>query len=239
MGRVFLSAIVLIITNLIIGSISLSLGLIAVVLLVGALVIAILLFAVLGVCITMEKAGWLSPGWTDRKMTSLKDWTKRKWHDLPGWYKRSKKRIIEMLVETLQSEEQATEGIKIWKSAVIGLIILLAIILVKQALQLSIGWSIVIVAIGSVFVTVPVMYVMSGKQKSETPAVQSRPQSASLASTSDLRATDEELTEALKVLVELQRTGRLQRLLESPMPEHSSSDAIPLGKRDADQEPHQ
>lgn len=221
MARVVLSAIAVIITNLIVGSISLSLGLIVAVILFAMILVALALFAALGLTTTMEKIGWLSPGWTDMKISSLKNWVKEKWRNLPSWYVKQKRRMIELLIETLQGKEESTNTVNIWKSAVIGLIILLAVVLVKQNFTLSVGWSIVVVALGSVFVAIPAMYIAGRGKPSEKTRAVAEPSVEKLPSLEEIDADPQELKEALRTLIRLQRSGRLKLLLESPQPHNT------------------
>jgi hypothetical protein len=216
MGRVVLSAIALIITNLIVGSISLSLGLIVAVILIAMLLVALALFAALGLTTTMEKMGWLSPGWTDMKISAVKTWVKVKWHNLPSWYVKQKKRMIELLIETLHGKEESTETINIWKSAVIGLIILLAVVLVKQNLRLTVAWSMVVVAVGSVLVAIPAMYMAGRGKPAKRANLVGEPSAEQLLSPTEHEADPHELQEAFRTLIQLQRSGRLRLLLESP-----------------------
>lgn len=220
MGRVFLSAIVLIITNLIVGSISLSLGLILAAVLIGVLGIAIVLLAVLGSCIVLEKIGWVSTGWTDTKIEGVKHWAREKWRNMPEWYRNEKKRIISMLIERLKGKgEQAEDSVKIWKSVVSGLIILLAIVVVKHYFQTSIGWALVIVAVASLLITFPVLYIMSRRQSTKAAADPAPQPEVSLPTPSNTTAENDEMTEALQILMELHRSGKLQRLLDTAVPE--------------------
>lgn len=221
MARVVLSAIALIITNLIVGSISLSLGLIVAVILIAMILVALALFAALGLTTTMEKIGWLSPGWTDMKIAGLKNWVKEKWRNLPSWYIKQKRRMIELLIETLQGKEESTNTVNIWKSAVVGLIILLAVVLVKQSFSLSIGWSMVVVALGSAVVAIPVMYIAGRGKPSEKTRAVAEPSVEKLPALVEIDADPQELKEALRTLVQLQRSGRLKLLLESPQTHNS------------------
>jgi len=220
-----LSAIVLIITNLIVGSISLSLGLVVALVLAGVGIVAVVLLALLGLCVILERVGWLSSGWTDKKIDNLKQWAARKWRDMPGWYGAEKQRIIEMVIQILRGKgKEAENPASTWKSVTIGLVLLLAIVLVKQTMHLTIGWSLVVVAVGSLAISVPVLYFRSpgdaGKNaKPETPGTVSTDLNAL-----QIEATPEEIERALKALVELGRAGRLEAVLES------KSDAV--GKPD-------
>jgi hypothetical protein len=231
MGRVFLAAIVYLITNLIVGSISVSLGLIVMVILVGVLAVAIVLLSVLGFCIVLEKMGWVSPGWTDAKIDRLKAWAKQKWRNMPEWYREEKKRIIRMLIETLKGKGEETEdSLKIWKSVVTGLIVILAIVIVKHYFQVSVGWALAIVAIGSLLITFPVLYIMSRRQEPSTsqeePSV-NLPAQPSPKKIAAATVTSDEMDEALQGLLELQRTGKLKQLLESPLPNPSETSPSP------------
>lgn len=240
MGRVFLSAIVLIITHLIVGSISLSLGLLVAIVLAGAFAVTIILFAVLGACHTFEKLGWVSPGWTDSKIVSLKNWAKLKWTNLPGWYKTEKKRIIEMLIETLKGRERAAEEVQIWKSAAVGLAVLFAVLLVKHSLRLSIGWSIGVVAVGSVLVAFPVLYVMARRSDRQALQIGDNVKVSPRTHPQYQEDSDKETKEALKYLVELHRSGKLKSLLEEPRSVASGAgneEANPAHPASAQEEP--
>lgn len=228
MARLFLSAIAIIVTNLIVGSISLSLGLILGVVLIFMVGAVLVLFAALGMSTTFEKVGWLRAGWTDDKILRLKRWAVEKWRNLPGWYIQQKRRIIELLIEALKGKEEDVDSIKIWKSVVIGLVILLAIVLVKQNFQLSIGWSIVVVAIGSVLVAVPALYI-TGKGIASVPS-SSPPKLADIVPSPESLGVDpDELREALRELVFLKRSGKLKIFGDALPPEPLSGETAPTG----------
>ena len=227
MARIFLSAIALVIANLIVGSISVSLGLILAVVLIVMVAVTLGLFAALGLSTTLEKVGWLTPGWTDTKILGLRRWAKEKWHNLPTWYLEQKRRMIELLIETLKGKEEAADGIRIWKSVVAGLIFLLAIVLVRQNLNLSVGWSIAVVAVGSVFVAIPVLYFKGTGRPADDLRGPSGAFPANLFLTDEVTADPEEVKVALAELIRLRRTGRLKHLLDSPV----------LGDRDGKIEP--
>ncbi len=228
MARLFLSAIAIIVTNLIVGSISLSLGLILGVVLIFMVGVVLVLFAALGMSTTFEKVGWLRAGWTDDKILRLKRWAGEKWRNLPGWYIEQKRRMIELLIESLKGKEEEADSIKIWKSVVIGLVILLAIVLVKQNFQLSIGWSIVVVAIASVLVAVPALYI-TGKGVASTPPSSPPKRADIVPSPESLDIDPDELREALRELIGLKRSGKLKLLGEASPLEPLRGDAAPTG----------
>lgn len=214
--RFVLSAVVLIITNLIVGSISLSLSVIALVMLAGVLVLALVVFSLLGLCVVMEKMNWLSPGWTDTKIERLKAWAGRTWRETPSWYRDQKRRIIQMLIETLKEKEVPGQHgvVKMLKSAVVGLLVLLAIVLLRYSFNLSIGWSIAVVAVGCVIVAIPVLYVKSRYPASGRTEDETAPFPEIVPSAVEVGAESDELIAALKELVALHRAGRLTELLD-------------------------
>ena len=215
MERIILSAVVLIITNLILGSISLSLGLVVAIILVGVALIAVVFFALLGFCLMLEKVGWLSSGWTDSRIDRLRNWATRKWHAMPAWYASEKKRIIEMLIERLRgSEKKVAAPVKMWKWAAVGLIVLLAIVLVKYRLNLTVGWSLTVVALGSLIISVPVMYFAGPRGESNNRSTDAAHVGDPLRAVTGMDATPEEIRAALATLVELHRSGTLTALLE-------------------------
>ncbi|MEW6140103.1 MAG: hypothetical protein AB1733_17910 [Thermodesulfobacteriota bacterium] len=228
MARLFLSAIAIIVTNLIVGSISLSLGLILGVVLIFMVGTVLVLFAALGMSTTLERVGWLKAGWTDDKILRLKSWAGEKWRNLPGWYVEQKRRMIELLIESLKGKEEAADSVKIWKSVVIGLVVLLAIVLVKQNFQLSIGWSIVVVAIGSVVVAVPALYI-TGKGIASTPSSSPPKRVDIVPSPESLDMDPDELREALRELIVLKKSGKLTLLGEASPLEPLSGEATPSG----------
>ncbi len=127
--RVIVSAIVLVITNLIVGSISLSLGLLVAVTVSAVAVIGLILLAVLGFSVLLEKLGLVGPGWTDSRLERLKSWAMAKWRELPGWYESEKHRIIEMMVQRLKGKEaEAQNPGAAWKSIAMGLGFLLGVL---------------------------------------------------------------------------------------------------------------
>ena len=231
MERVILSAIVLIITNLILGSISLSLGLVVGVILAGVALVAVVFFALLGFCLMLERVGWLSQGWTDVKIDRLRNWAREKWHGMPTWYRSEKKRIIEMLIEMLRGRERAIgEPVKMWKWAAVGLIVLLAIVLVKYRLQLTTGWSLAVVAIGSLIVSAPIMYFTGLKTKLPANTDDGNEALTDFPAFKAIEATPEEVSAALATLVELHRSGRLKALMaqspEAPAPSPVPSETL-------------
>ncbi|MBI5568426.1 MAG: hypothetical protein HY914_00620 [Desulfomonile tiedjei] len=215
MERIILSAVVLIITNLILGSISLSLGLVVAIILAGVALIALVFFALLGFCLMLEKLGWLSSGWTESKIDRLRNWASRKWHEMPAWYASEKKRIIEMLIDRLRRRKRDVDApVKMWKWAAVGLIVLLAVVLVKYRLNLTVGWSLAVVALGSLVISVPVMYFTGPKEESNGRAGGIAHQGDPLTAVTGMDATPEEIRAALATLVELHRSGRLSAMLE-------------------------
>jgi hypothetical protein len=225
MERIILSAVVLIITNLILGSISLSLGLVVAIILVGVALIALVFFALLGICLMLEKVGWLSSGWTDSRIDRLRTWATRKWHAMPAWYASEKKRIIEMLIERLRGREKSVAGpVKMWKWAAVGLIVLLAIVLVKYRLNLTVGWSLTVVALGSLVISVPVMYFAGPKGESNGGSTDVAHDGDPLRAVTGMDATPEEIRAALAALVELHRSGKLTALLERTSDTNSRSE---------------
>jgi len=213
--RFVLSAVVLIVTNLIVGSISLSLSLIAAVMLIGVLVVALVLLALLGMCVVMEKLNWLSVGWTDTKIERLKAWAGRTWREMPSWYRDQKRRTIDMLIKMLQDKEapEQRRPVKMLTSAVVALMILLAIVLAKYSLNLSVGWSIALVTVGCVIAAIPIVYVKGRYAESETTDTASELLTVAMPSAAGVGAESDELTAALQDLIALHRTGRLRELL--------------------------
>ncbi|MCA1960696.1 MAG: hypothetical protein LDL33_07860 [Desulfomonile sp.] len=212
--RFVLSAVVLIVTNLIVGSISLSLSVIAAVMLIGALVFALILLALLGMCVVMEKLNWLSAGWTDAKIERLKAWAGRTWRGMPLWYHEQKRRTIDMLIKMLK-EKEAPEphgAVRMLKSAVAALTILLAIVLVKYSLNISVGWSIALVTVGCVIAAIPVVYVKNRYAANEPEETTGKPLPIELLSVEALGVKSDELITALQELLELHRSGRLREL---------------------------
>lgn len=232
--RFVLSAVVLIVTNLIVGSISLSLSLIAAVMLVGVLVVALVLLTLLGLCVALEKMNWLSAGWTDTRIERLKGWARRTWRGMPSWYREQKRRTIEMLVATLKDKEAPREqgAVKVLKSSVVALVILLAIVLVKYSFHLSVGWSIAIVGVGCVIAAIPIVYVQS-RASSREPVETDRDSLPVGLPASAVDAGTDELTAALKELVALHRAGRLTELLQAP---RSGYEAPTLRQKDGTDE---
>ncbi|MEW6348878.1 MAG: hypothetical protein AB1646_07420 [Thermodesulfobacteriota bacterium] len=175
LNRVIISAIVLVITNLIVGSISLSLGLLVAVTISVIAVICLISLALLGFCVLLEKLGLVAPGWTDSRIERLKTWALARWRELPAWYKSEKHRIIDMMVQLLKGkEDEAQNPGAAWKSIALGLGFLFGVLVVRQTLHLSIGWSVGFVALASILISVSVLYVsarVSPKQKTnEEPA---------------------------------------------------------------------
>ena len=160
--RVIISTIVLVITNLIVGSISLSLGLLVAATVAAVAVISLILLALLGLCVLFEKLGLVAPGSTDSRLERLRNWVTTKWRGLPGWYKSEKQRIIEMMVQRLRGKEtEADKPEAAWKSIALGAGFLLGVLIVRQTLHLSLAWSIGILASGCLLVSVLVLYVRS------------------------------------------------------------------------------
>jgi len=216
MARILLSAVVLIISNLIVGSISLSLGLIVAVLAAAVGVLMIALLAVLGFCVVLERMGWLSAGWTDTRIDRLKGWGNKKWQNMPGWYRAEKKKIIEMTIEILKGKErEADEPVRMWQWVVVGLTMLVALLLVRQTLHISVGWSIVVVAVGSAVLAIPVAYLSNRRSRVQAPGSNARTRTPPSMQAENSPTGSEEINEALKVLVELHRSGSLNRLLDA------------------------
>ena len=215
--RVIVSAIVLVITNLIVGSISLSLGLLVAVTVSAVAVIGLILLALLGFCVLLEKLGLVAPGWTDSRLERLKSWATAKWRELPGWYESEKHRIIEMMVQRLKGKEaEAQNPGAAWKSIAMGLGFLLGVLLVRQTLHLSMAWSIALVALASVLFSVVVLavgYRVTQREDSDQKSVQivSSPVEAYPAVPSP------ELMELWARFVILHRQGRLKDILEADL----------------------
>jgi hypothetical protein len=233
MHRVMLSAIVLIITNLIVGSISLSLGLVVAIVLAGVGLVAVVLLALLGLCVILERVGWLAPGWTDKKIDNLKQWAVRKWRDMPQWYRSEKQRIIEMVIQILRGKgKEAENPATTWRSVTIGLVLLLAIVLVKHTMHLTIGWSLVVVAIASLAISVPILYFRSPVDAGKNSKVETSGTVSTDPMALHIEATPEEIQAALKALVELGRAGRLEAILDwgserAPIPDPPAAKSKP------------
>jgi hypothetical protein len=129
-----------------------------------------------------------------------------------------------MLIETLKGREQAADEVKIWRSAAVGIAVLFVILLVKHTLHLTIGWSIAIVAVGSVFVAFPVMYVMSRRSDQRSSFLGGKAEEEAVRLLPNQGKVNGELREALQYLVELHRRGMLRRLVEAPPPFEVSSE---------------
>ncbi len=213
--RVLVSAIVLVITNLIVGSISLSLGLLVAIMISAVAVIGLILLALLGFCVLLEKLGLVAPGWTDSRIDRLKTWALAKWRELPAWYKSEKHRIIEMMVQLLKGkEDEAKNPAAAWKSITLGLGFLLGVLVVRQTLHLSMAWSIGFVALGSILISVIVLSVSSRANPKEEADPQ-RVQVDSSPMETDLGIPSPELVELWAQFVILHRQGRLKDLLDA------------------------
>lgn len=165
------SLIGLIIAKLAMGGISLSLTLIAIVLLAGMAVLAVFALAVCGACFILERIGWLARGWTDRKLDQIKHWARSCPHKIGSWKKDIKRQIIEYLRDEDEREEDPlATRIKVLQAIVVGLSILVAVLLVKYYVNLSLWLAVAVVAaaVGTIFLAgYYLLSILSGSEPDE------------------------------------------------------------------------
>jgi hypothetical protein len=239
--RVILSVTALIITNLIVGSITLSLGVIVAIVLGGVAAVAVVLLAVVGFCTVLERAGWLRTGWSDEQIQRVRAWAMGTWQDMPAWFRREKRKILGLLIDMLKGrQEQPDTGTQGWKSIGIGLIIILAVVLAKHSLRISAGAAVLVVTVGALVIVLPALYFLNRKSRedlAETPPEKKpevqRPAQVELpamarSSTALKDAAVIEMAEMLDYLLRAYRTGQLRSLVE---PEPGRSNAERPGAR--------
>ncbi|MFH0824208.1 MAG: hypothetical protein V2B18_15760, partial [Pseudomonadota bacterium] len=124
-----------------------------------------------------------------------------------------KKHIIDLMIESLKGrEEKKKDPIKIWKAVAVGLIVLLLVVLVRQTLNLNTKSAVGAVAVGCLLLVVPAAFMLARSKKKPEEADAEAP----LAGPAPLQAlvtdaqSEDETREALKVLLELHRSGRLR-----------------------------
>jgi hypothetical protein len=216
-SRMILSAIVLIITNLIVGSISLSLGLIVTVVLMAVLAVALALLTLLGFAVAMERMNWVRQGWTDAKIDRVKAWATRSRDAMPDWYRIQKRRILDLLIEALKEREtRPPESARLTalKSIVAGLLVLLSVTLLTHSVGMTVGWSLGLTAFGALVLSVPLMHIRSRMSQKGPEAQTEMREAPAQREGSPRRGESEEDAEVWRAILALHRSGRLEQLLE-------------------------
>lgn len=156
--RPILSALGIIVANIILGTISVSLTVVALFLLGGIAIIVLISLAFIGLFFILEKIGLLKHGWTETKVHALWEWAKSSPEAIRLWKEDIKRQIIEYLKRRKPGEDDEVsrlkEEIERLRAIVIALLILVAILLVQRATELSFWWATAIVATAGALITV-------------------------------------------------------------------------------------
>jgi protein-S-isoprenylcysteine O-methyltransferase Ste14 len=222
LSRFILSAIVLIITNLIVGSISLSLGLMVTVGLAAVAVVSVALLTLLGFAVAMERMNWVRRGWTDAKIDRVKAWLNTTREAMPDWYARQRTRILDLLIEALKQRETRppdSARLATMKFIVVGLLALLSVTLLRHSAGLSVGWALALTAFGALIVSVPIMRFRSNRLHTETDRPRRTGESPEVRGPREALVGQGDLNEnaeAWQTILALHRSGKLRRLLEEP-----------------------
>jgi hypothetical protein len=175
--RQLLSVMGLIMAQLVFGGISLSLGVMVGVLLLGVAIVVVLALAACGCCFILERLGLVPAGWTDERFRRLKAWAKGSPKMISVWKDSIKKEIRDYLQEKPDTEEQRLiNRIKRLQAVVIMQSIVIAILLVMHSTSLSVRGAILVVvglgavmAVAALYVTNAVPGVAGSLDKSPVP----------------------------------------------------------------------
>jgi hypothetical protein len=170
--RQLLSVMGLIMAQLVFGGISLSLGVMVGVLLLGVAIIVLLALAACGFCFILERLGLVAAGWTDEQLQRLKVWAKGSPQMITLWKDSIKKEIRDYLEDRPDTTEQRLiNRIKRLQVIVIMQAIVIAILLVMQTTSLSVrGAILVVVALGAV-IAVATLYMTNAAPELREPFV--------------------------------------------------------------------
>lgn len=160
--RQLLSVMGLIMAQLVFGGISLSLGLMVGVLLLGVAIIVVAALAACGLGFILERLSLVPHGWTDEKLKQLKAWAKGSPHMISNWKDGIKREIRDYLEDKPDTEEQRLiNQIKKLQVVVIMEAIVIAILLVMHTTNLSVRAAIVVVVLLGAVLSVGLMYFMN------------------------------------------------------------------------------
>ncbi len=160
--RQILGVMGIIMAQLVFGGISISLGLMVGVLLLGVVIIVLVALAACGLCFILERLHLIPHGWTDERLKHLKSWAKGSPHMITVWKDGIKKEIRDYLEDKPDSEEQRLlNRIKKLQVVVIMETIIIAILLVMHTTQLSVRAAIVVVVVFGAVLSVGMIYFMN------------------------------------------------------------------------------
>jgi hypothetical protein len=160
--RQILSVMGLIMAQLVFGGISLSLGLMVGVLLLGVVIIVLVALAACGFCFILERLKLVPHGWTDEKLKQLKAWAKGSPRMISSWKDGIKSEIRDYLEDKPDTQEQRlVNQVKKLQVVIIMEAIVIAILLVMHMTQLSVRAAIVVVVLVGAVISVCLMYFMN------------------------------------------------------------------------------
>ena len=160
--RQLLGVMGLIMAQLVFGGISLSLGLMVGVLLLGVVIIGLVALAACGMCFILERLNLIRHGWTDERLKQLKVWAKGSPRMIGAWKDGIKKEIRDYLEDKPDTEEQRlVNQVKKLQVVIIMEAIVIAILLVMHTTQLSVRAAIVVVVLVGAVISVALMYFMN------------------------------------------------------------------------------
>jgi hypothetical protein len=160
--RQILGVMGVIMAQLVFGGISLSLGLMVGVLLLGVTIIVLVALAACGLCFILERLHLVEHGWTDERLRRLKVWAKGSPQMITVWKDGIKKEIRDYLEDKPDTEEhRLVNRIKQLQVVVIMQTIVIAILLVMQTTHLSLKAAIVLVIVLGAVLAVGIIYFMN------------------------------------------------------------------------------
>jgi hypothetical protein len=160
--RQLLGVMGLIMAQLVFGGISLSLGLMVGVLLLGVVIIVLVALAACGLCFILERLKLVPHGWTDDRLQRLKIWAKGSPRMISTWKDGIKREIREYLEDKPDTEEhRLLNQVKKLQVVVIMEAIVIAILLVMHTTHLSVRAAIVVVVLVGAVLSVTLMYFMN------------------------------------------------------------------------------